>query len=233
MTSILVLGFLVGIRHAFEPDHIAAVASLANRTATLKQAIRQGAVWGLGHTLALFIVCGVVLALNTSISQQLAHYLEMAVGVMLVVLGADVIRRVYRDRVHFHAHNHRGGLTHFHAHSHKGETSTAHNSKSHSHQHKSEFPYRFLFVGLMHGMAGSAVLIVLAVQTSTSIWQGLLYVALFGLGSIIGMALFSAAITIPMRNARALTRAHNGLQLAIGGSTAALGVFTVVTSAGF
>ena len=233
MTSILVLGFLVGIRHAFEPDHVAAVASLANRTTTLKQAIRQGAVWGLGHTLTLFIVCGVVLALNTTISQQLAQYLEMAVGVMLVILGADVIRRVYRDRVHFHAHNHRGGLTHFHAHSHKGETSATHDSISHSHRHKSEFPYRFLFVGLMHGMAGSAVLIVLAVQASTSLWQGLLYVALFGVGSIVGMALFSAAITIPMRSAKALTRAHNGLQLAIGGGTAALGLFTVVTSAGF
>lgn len=230
MTSILVLGFLIGVRHAFEPDHMAAVAALANSKTTMRQAIRQGAVWGLGHTLTLFAVCGVVLAMNVTLSEQLAAYLEAAVGFMLVLLGADVVRRVYRDRIHFHAHDHADGVTHFHAHSHKGEQAEAHDPGDHDHEHESRFPYRFLFVGLMHGMAGSAALIVLAVQASESILQGLLYVTLFGIGSIAGMGLFSAIITIPMRSAQALTWTHNGLHLAIGAGTVALGLFTVVES---
>ena len=70
MTSILILGFLVGFRHAFEPDHIAAMASLATRTTSLQNAIARGAVWGLGHTLTLFIVCSSVLVLNAKISDH-------------------------------------------------------------------------------------------------------------------------------------------------------------------
>ncbi len=227
MVSILVLGFLIGIRHAFEPDHVAAVASLATRATSLKQAVRQGAAWGLGHTLTLFAVCTVVLVLDAAISERVAGYLEAAVGVMLVALGADVLRRLWRDRVHFHAHRHADGIAHFHAHSHKGEPKRAHDPVRHQHPHPAGFPYRALAVGLMHGMAGSAALIVLAVQAVHSVWLGLAYVALFGVGSIAGMALFSAVICVPLRNARALNWVHNGLQAAIGAGTAVLGAVTV------
>ena len=230
MTSILVLGFLIGVRHAFEPDHVAAVAALATRATSLKHAVHQGAVWGFGHTITLFVICGVVLALNTTISDDIAHALEAAVGVMLVILGVDVMRRVYRDRVHFHAHDHAGGVTHFHAHSHKGEVPITHDPARHEHEHAITFPYRSLVVGLMHGMAGSAALIVLAIQTVQSVWQGLAYIALFGVGSIAGMALLSVIISIPMRNARTLTWAHNGLQATVGGSTAVLGIIIVIDS---
>ncbi len=233
MTSILVLGFLIGIRHAFEPDHVAAVASLTTRASSVRQAVRHGAAWGLGHTLTLFVVCGAVLIFNMTISEQLSHILEAVVGVMLIILGADVVYRVHRDRVHFHAHKHGDGKAHFHAHSHKGEKGTAHDAERHDHEHRSAFPTRALLVGLMHGMAGSAALIVLAVQTAESVATGLLYVALFGVGSIAGMALFTVVISIPMRSARTLTWAHNGLQTVIGGGTVAIGVFTVVTSVNF
>jgi ABC-type nickel/cobalt efflux system permease component RcnA len=229
MLTILALGFLIGIRHAFEPDHVAAVASLATRATSLKQAARQGAAWGLGHTITLFIVCTVVMALDTAISERVAGYLEAAVGVMLMALGLDVLRRLWRDRVHFHAHSHAGGITHFHAHSHKGEAAAAHNDKRHDHDHEQarQFPFRALAVGLMQGMAGSAALIVLAAQAVQSVWLGLAYVALFGVGSIVGMAVFSAVICVPMKNAKTLTWAHNGLQLAVGVGTALLGASTV------
>ena len=91
-------------------------------------------------------------------------------------------------------------------------------------------PLRALVVGLMHGMAGSAALIVLAMQTVQSVWQGLVYIALFGVGSIAGMALLSVIICIPMRSARTLTWAHNGLQATVGGSTAVLGIIIVIDS---
>jgi ABC-type nickel/cobalt efflux system permease component RcnA len=227
MLSILILGFLIGIRHAFEPDHVAAVASLTTRTTSLKQAIRHGVAWGLGHTLTLFAVCTVVLLLDTAISDKLAGYLEAAVGVMLVILGADVIRRLVRERIHFHAHRHGDGVTHFHAHSHAGEAPKAHDARHHHHEHRAGFPFRALAVGLMHGMAGSAALIVLAAQAVNSIWLGLAYVALFGVGSIIGMAMFSAIISLPLRSAKTMTWVHNSLHAAVGLGTVILGAITV------
>jgi ABC-type nickel/cobalt efflux system permease component RcnA len=227
MLSILVLGFLIGIRHAFEPDHVAAVASLTTRTTSLKQAIRHGAAWGLGHTLTLFAVCTVVLLFDTAISDRIAGYLEATVGVMLVILGADVIRRLVRDRIHFHAHRHGDGVTHFHAHSHAGEAPKAHDARHHHHEHPAGFPFRALAVGLMHGMAGSAALIVLAAQAVNSIWLGLAYVALFGVGSIIGMAMFSAIISLPLRSAKTITWVHNSLHAAVGLGTVVLGATTV------
>ena len=227
MTSILILGFLVGFRHAFEPDHIAAMASLATRTTSLQNAIARGAVWGLGHTLTLFIVCSSVLVLNAEISDQIVHALETAVGVMLLILGTTVVWKVYRDRIHFHIHKHADGLTHFHAHSHRGEAGSRHNPNRHNHTHNKGFPYRSLTVGLMHGMAGSAALIVLTLNTTQSIWHGLTYIAIFGIGSIAGMSLFSVAICIPMRSVRWLTSANNSLQVLIGGGTITLGIATI------
>jgi len=228
ITSVLLLGFLIGLRHAFEPDHVAAVASMASGTTSLKRAVLQGSVWGLGHTLTLFAICGLVMATGTQLSETLAGRLEIFVGFMLVALGLDVIRRVYRDRVHFHTHRHAGGVRHFHAHSHLGDDAD-HDPLRHDHAHPTGLPYRALVVGLMHGAAGSAALVALTVQATPSLWSGFLYVALFGAGSIAGMALFSVVICIPLRSARALTRTHNGLQLAIGGGTAGLGLFIVVS----
>ena len=224
----LVLGFFIGIRHAFEPDHVAAVASLASRTTTLRQALRHGAVWGLGHTLTLFMICGAALSLQKNLPVDIAHMLEVIVGIMLVLLGLDVVRRLVRERIHFHAHVHSGGDSHFHAHSHRGESLKSHNPRKHEHTHPARFPYRSLFVGLMHGMAGSAALIVLTVQSADSFWLGMAYVALFGVGSIVGMAVFSAVISVPLRSAKAVTWAHNTLQGAIGGGTVVLGVMTII-----
>ena len=82
----------------------------------------------------------------------------------------------------------------------------------------------------MHGMAGSAALIVLSLQSTASVWQGLIYIGLFGMGSIVGMALFSMIISIPLRRAHALTWVHNGLQIAIGDGTMALDCASVTNS---
>ncbi len=230
MTSILILGFLIGIRHAFEPDHLAAVTAMATGKTSLRQTLRQGAVWGLGHTTTLFLVCGAVIYMETAISEFAARMMEACVGVLLVGLGVEVIRRMIRDRIHFHAHRHTGGETHFHAHSHKHEPKQAVHPRTHDHDHPTGFPLRFFVVGLMHGMAGSAALAVMTAQTTASPWLALGYVALFGVGSMVGMALFSAVISLPLRGARSLTWAHNGLQAAIGCLTVGLGVTTFVSS---
>lgn len=221
MSAILILGFLLGMRHAMEADHVAAVASLSTRSATIGQTVFQGVAWGLGHTLTLFLASSVVLFLDAVIPAMVAQGLEAAVGVMLIILGADVLRRLWQSRVHFHVHRHPDGTVHFHAHSHAGET--RHDPLHHEHMHRPAFPVRALCVGMVHGMAGSAALILLTLETMTSPSTGLVYVALFGLGSIGGMALLSAVIALPLRTARGYGWLHNGLQGAVGIVTMVVG----------
>lgn len=222
MSSILFLGFLLGMRHALEADHVAAVATLTAKNQGPRQAMLQGAVWGLGHTIMLFLACSLVLFLDTVVPERIAQSLEAAVGVMLIVLGVDLVRRLVRERIHFHVHRHDDGTVHFHAHSHKNDPlpHTVH----HDHEHPRRFPTRALCVGLMHGMAGSAALILLTLGTVASPATGLAYVALFGVGSIGGMALLSLAISMPLRGARQCTWLYTGLQAAVGVATIGIGI---------
>ena len=218
MFSILTLGLLLGLQHATEADHLAAVASLTTRGSNLRAAARQGAAWGLGHSLTLLLAGGSVLLIDGSIGEQVSILLESAVGVMLILLGADVLLRLWRKRIHFHAHSH-DTETHFHAHSHAG--GRRHEADPHHHQHTQKLPLRSLIVGMVHGMAGSAALIVIVLGSVQSFWEGLAYIAIFGAGSIIGMTALAITISLPLRwSARSLTWAHNGL-------TAGLGVFTL------
>ncbi|RLJ15832.1 urease accessory protein [bacterium endosymbiont of Escarpia laminata] len=227
MLGVLLLGFLIGLQHAMEADHVAAVASLATQNRTLAQTARQGVVWGLGHALTLFLFAGVVLVFDLIMPESLARTLELTVGVMLILLGVDVLRRLISERVHFHAHSH-GELTHFHAHSHQG--GGAHDVDLHLHKHSERFPLRALFVGMMHGMAGSAALILLALETVVSPLEGLLYILVFGFGSIAGMGLLALVIGLPMRlSSRSLTWAHNGLKGGVGFLTVGLGAAVIVS----
>jgi len=216
MLSVLILGLLLGLQHALDADHLAAVASLSTRGRSLRDAARQGAAWGFGHALTLLLFGGAVLWIGGGVGPQLALALEAAVGLMLILLGGDVLLQLWRRRVHFHTHSH-GAQRHFHAHSHA--TGAEHARDRHHHTHA--VPVRALLVGMMHGMAGSAALIVVALGTAQSAWQGLAYITVFGIGSVLGMAVLAVVISLPLRwSARTLTWAHNGL-------TAMLGLFTV------
>jgi hypothetical protein len=226
MFGILGLGFLLGMQHALEADHIAAVSSIAARRTRLGDIVKHGLTWGLGHTLTLFAFAGTAILLGRAIPETISRPIETAVGIMLVGLGGHVLWRLWRDRVHFHKHGHDDGTVHFHAHSHAGET-TAHARAAHAHEHG--FRWRTLLVGLMHGMAGSAALLVLAVSQVSSPGVGLGYVALFGIGSMIGMGALSIVIAVPLAvSARWLTWANRGLQAAVGIVTVAIGVTTIV-----
>ena len=222
MFSILFLGLLIGMRHALEADHVAAVASLVTKETSVANTVKHGAVWGLGHTITLFIFGSIVILMDSLMPEKIALGLELVVGLMLIILGIDVIKRVYKEKVHFHRHKHNDGKEHFHAHSHKGEKE--HKPEVHEHEHKSRFPLRTLFVGLMHGMAGSAALILLTLQTVKSPFIGILYMLLFGVGSMLGMAVLSVIISIPLRySSNGLTWLHNGFHIAIGVTTIILG----------
>jgi len=230
MFTLFGLGFLIGMRHAFEADHAAAVATLATRNHSIGHAIRQGVVWGFGHTLTLLLCSSIIFSLESTIPERFAQGLEFLVGCMLVGLGIDVVRRLIKERIHFHVHQHRDQI-HFHAHSHQGESKN-HQSSAHQHIHPQGFPYRALLIGFMHGMAGSAALIILTLQTTLSPLTGLIYIVIFGLGSIAGMAALSLIIALPLRySAHSFTWAHNGLQGCVGVITIIIGA-TILLNTG-
>ncbi len=227
--SILLLGLLLGMRHALDADHLAAVATLVTRSRSIGDTVRQGVAWGTGHTLTLLIFGAGVLVLGLALPERAALALELAVGVMLVVLGAEVLYRLRRERVHFHVHRHAGGTTHIHAHAHRGDPAE-HDADQHVHEHG--FPLRALMVGMVHGMAGSAALILLSLEAVRSPAWGIVYIALFGVGSVIGMAILSVVIAIPMRlSSGHLDRAHGGLSALVGVTTVLLGCYVVYSSA--
>jgi hypothetical protein len=230
MTALLILGFFLGVRHALEADHVAAVASLATRSSSLANTIRVAAAWGAGHTMTLVLFGSILLALDASLPPVAGRILESAVGVMLVVLGVDVLRRLHRRRIHLHGHQHDHGVHHFHAHAHDEEA--LHDPAQHEHDHVSSLLPRALLVGGVHGMAGTAALTLLSLQTLHSVGWAFVYLALFGVGSILGMVLFSMVISLPLRfSTQHLIWASNGLQAALGVLTLLLGCWIVVQAA--
>ena len=228
MFGVLGIGFLLGMQHALEADHIAAVSSIAARRTDIRDIVKHGLTWGLGHTLTLFVFAGAAILLGRAIPEHLARPLETAVGIMLVGLGAHVLWRLWRDRVHFHRPGHGDGIEHFHVHSHVHEA-IPHEESAHLHQHG--FRWRTLLVGLMHGMAGSAALLMLAISQVANAAYGMVYVLLFGVGSMLGMGALSVVIAVPLAvSARWLTWANRGLQGVVGIVTIAIGGMTIYST---
>lgn len=227
LLSVLSLGFLIGMQHALEADHLAAVSSLVSGKRGIANISWHGAIWGIGHTLTLVIVAGTCLYLKTSMAEDIAERLEFAVGLMLILLGAHVLWRLWRDRIHFGSHHHLDGTKHAHVHSHASDASV-HASSGHEHDHVARLPWRTLLVGTIHGMAGSAALVVLAASSLQEPGVGVAYVALFGLGSVLGMAALSAVIALPLTfTAGRMVRFNHVLQLVIGIVTIAVGLSVV------
>ena len=225
MFSILFFGFLIGLRHAIEADHVMAVATLA-ADKNPGGVVRQGVAWGMGHTLTLLLVGGIVIYADTLIPDKVANLLETIVGVMLLMLGADLIRRVVKNRWHVHTHKHSDGVSHNHFHSHP--VAIDRDATWHDHFHPRELPMRALLVGMMHGFAGSAALVLLTLQAVQSPLTGIFYLIVFGLGSIAGMALLSVCIAVPMRHPLLQSgQLRNGLSAVVGMSTMFLGAYTI------
>ncbi len=129
-------GLMLGLMHAFEPDHIAAVSTIASQTKSMKQASFSGIAWGLGHSFILLLIGFFVLISKTIIPETIASAMEFSAGIILVLLGFDLLIKVIKNKIHLHLHRHKK-TTHIHFHSHK-------DSYSHNHSHKS------FFVGIVH-----------------------------------------------------------------------------------
>ena len=185
------LGLLLGIQHALDPDHLIAVSTIVSEQKNFKWASLIGAFWGLGHTTTLFIVGMLVIGLRVTIPPRLGSGLELLVALMLVILGVNVLRKSFgAERVHLHTHSHNPEThTHFHVHENP--------KQDHGHGHPFKAMRRPFIVGMVHGLAGSAALMLLVLSTIESPFGGLLYIVIFGLGSVGGMLLLSGIISLP------------------------------------
>ena len=192
------LGFVIGLGHAFEPDHVAAVSTQVSKLKSQKVKARDvlknimtkttilGALWGAGHTTTLVLVGFLVYVLAISIQPQIFATLELCVGIMLVFLGITAIlnRNKFFKTKHSHPHQHKDGTIHFDEHSHW--------DSNHEHTHKS------YLIGLVHGLAGSGSLVVLTAATLDNIGLVLGFIVIFGVGSMIGMALVGSLMGVPL-----------------------------------
>ncbi len=215
--ALLGLGLVFGLRHATEADHIVAVSTIVSRERSLLRSAAVGALWGIGHTISLIAVGIVVLALRVAVPERVAHWLEFGVALMIIVLGASTLLRLFSRRTHVHLHQHEhDGLSHVHLHFHERET--AHKGKVATHVHAiSRVGFKPLIVGAVHGLAGSATLTLLVLTQIDSTALGLLYLAVFGIGSIFGMLLMSALVGLPFAlSARRFDGMHDSLQTIAG-----------------
>ena len=180
------LGLLLGFRHAFEPDHLAAVSTLATRQGKLLDACRLGVAWAVGHSLSVGVVVGAIMLFGLQLPRRLWPAADFLVGLLLIGLGASVLVRYVRGRWHLHVHAHDGG-PHLHLHSH------AHDA-SHAHAHPQGDARRSLGFGLLHGLAGSAAILVLLVAAAPTRTAQLTYFLAFAAGTMLGMLLVSFSL---------------------------------------
>ena len=187
--AVLLIGFVFGLYHAIEADHLAAVSAIVSEHKNVLTASIIGGFWGLGHTISLFVVGALVIFVKLQISESTEGYLEGIVGIMLVLLGVNAIRKIFTaEKVHTHTHDH-DGHEHSHLHLH-------HDEKSEASHHR--FAPRSVAVGMVHGLAGSAGLMLLVLPSIDSSVVALLYIAIFGVGSIAGMMMMSVLMGLPL-----------------------------------
>lgn len=228
--SLLGFGLLVGMQHALEADHLAAIAAMSAKRSTRRQLVLRGAYWGAGHTISLFVICGAALLLGFAVTDRVEAGLEFGVGVMIVLLGGHVLLTMRRRRIHFHVHAH-GDRSHVHAHSHLDDRSD-HANSGHNHTHPSGGYLKAVLVGLVHGAAGSGALLVLVVAAAQSTVTALAYVLSFGIGSIAGMATLSLVASYPLKVfQRGAAWLDQGVMAAIGIFALGIGGHLVVESA--
>ena len=194
IVAVLAIGGLLGLRHAFEPDHLAAVSTLATRPGgrRLWSAARLGLIWGIGHTVTVGAVALVIIALGVQLPAGLWPAAELLVAGLLILLGTLVIWRYVRGRWHMHAHVHAAAAPHFHLHSHAADP-------SHGHTHAVVDARRSLGFGIAHGLAGSGAIAALLVAAVPDTMWRLVYFGAFSAGTIIGMLGVSLTLSVLVR----------------------------------
>jgi len=204
----ILLGLLVGLRHSFEPDHLTAVSTLVGETRGLRGGAMLGALWGIGHTLALVAVSAILLLVGASLPERAAVIFELCVAGMLLVLGARAIVVALRAAA-----------------AHRAPEHVAHD---HGHPEVRTLAWRPLAIGLVHGLAGSGALTAIAFAELPGAGARLLYMTFFGLGSIAGMALASGTAGVALRVIARSGGTRRGLGLATGALSITVGVLWAI-----
>jgi len=217
--SLLFFGFVLGLRHATEADHLAAVSTIVSERKSLFSAALVGGLWGVGHTIALFVVGLIVILLKLQISESVEAKLESVVGLMLVILGVNAVRKILTSKtIHAHTHDH-SGHEHIHLHTHADATAEA------SHH---RFSPRSVVVGMIHGLAGSGALMFIILPLIESPVVALAYIVVFGIGSIGGMMLMSFLLGLPFHlTAGRFGALNTGIRWCSGIFSIGLGMFIV------
>jgi ABC-type nickel/cobalt efflux system permease component RcnA len=222
--SILALGFFLGMRHATDSDHVIAVTTIVSRQRNIGSAAVTGIFWGVGHSITLLVVGGAIILFGLVIPQRLGMGLEFCVALMLILLGWLNLRAFRRSvdsvasaaqPVHEHVHQH-GDYVHSHPH--------GHNPEKHGHSDK-EVPtarldrqfgrshsyrmFRPVIVGIVHGLAGSAAIALLVLPIIRDSTWAMIYLLIFGAGTIAGMMLITVAIAAPVTYSANRFRAFN------------------------
>lgn len=178
--SVLFLGFILGIKHSIEPDHIIAVSTMVSKSKKLSRSTLTGVFWGIGHTSTLFIVGMILVVMKGELSDKWAMSLEFLVGIMLVYLGMKSMLFIKKI-----------------------------DSKQNKEFSERSSLIKITIIGFIHGLAGSAAMVLLTMSTVSSVWQCAVYILIFGTGTIIGMLMFTTIIGIPFvysKKSRGLNR---------------------------
>ena len=278
MDALFFFGLLFGIRHAFDADHIVAMLALntdtpqpavkySNKNAnhynskdnnkdnnkyTHRNSLIMGAQWAIGHSIVLLLFGGIMIFFAPKIPDHLHHLLEALVGVVLIIMGIQILRRIQKNKLHIHTHQHDLSPPHIHLHSH---LHTPNHNHTHRHAHTPKQRHLFvspivspkasskqfnkqkckpLLIGAIHGAAGTSALVILTAETISSNVQRFLYLISFSLGTLVGMVAFSAAISIPLTHTlnKGGTIQNNKLNLdklylAVGSLTCTFGLWIV------
>jgi len=214
--AILLIGFFLGMRHATDPDHVIAVSTIVSREKSLSKAALIGAFWGFGHTITIVVVGAAIVGFHLVIPARLGLTMEFAVALMLILLGVLNLTGISRwlsekfspahPRVtgeHEHIHEH-GSHLHFHWHEHA--PAKDHHGDALATPSWLRGPFaklglfhslRPLLVGIVHGLAGSAAVALLVLSTIHDPRWAAFYLLVFGIGTIAGMILITAALLLP------------------------------------
>jgi len=181
------LGFLLGLKHAIEADHVIAVTTIVSQQGSVLRSGLVGMLWGIGHTISLFIAGIFVIFLQVAIPEGVATILEFSVALMIIFLGGRILYYLLRNRKKVHSHQH-------------SHENTINNKVDNGKSFFANLSFQPLIVGMVHGLAGSAALTLLVlteVMRGDKQLLGLIYLLVFGIGSIGGMLLISVFISLP------------------------------------
>ncbi len=228
--TVLIFGFLLGLKHATDADHVVAVTTFVSRERNIWRSLWIGLYWGAGHSIPLFVIGTATLLFRESVLdryESVATYFEIGVGVMLLYLGAGVIWNLWRRNVHVHHHDHGDGH-HIHVHgSHQAseshEPTAEEGADAGSGQRSAFLRLKSFGIGIVHGLAGSAALLIALMPEIDSAFVGVLYLVLFSVGTMLSMSALTLLLAVPFAASQQRHSLNSGITLGAGALSIAIG----------